>query len=789
MKKLFKGFIALFFVLSMTVNSYSQKALHSDFIDVLHYTISLEIFDFTNQFIKGSTELTIVPKVNNLQSVDLDVLVFFIDSIMVDGTKLMAWNYDDTLLTMPLPHPYNTSDTMKLTVYYYGHPQQDPGADAWGGFKWTSNTAYNLGVGFVAIPHNFGRCWYPCIDDFVDRATYDFYITVDAALGHMAVCGGTLISMETNTCSMKRVCHWNLSSEIPTYLASVAVGSYVAVTDTFNGQLGQIPIELYVRPSDSLKAVNSFINLKTILTLFENKFGPYRWERVGYVGVDFDAGAMEHATNIATPNFCITGNTGYEELFAHELSHHWFGDLITCRTAQDMWINEGWATFSEMVYEEAFFGRDIFVKNKRAKLNKVVRYNQIEEGGYVTLNQVPDSITYGSSSYDKGGLVTQTLRSYIGDSLFYASVKDMLDSLKFRDVTSEQMRDYLSFRTGTDMTGFFNNWVFSPGFPHFSVDSFKVVTNGPDYDVTVYSREKLRGRSTYSEDNRLEVTFMDNLWNMTSRTIEMSGGLGVTTVTIPFMPKCVMMDLYEKTDDATNDCYKIFKNNLTYTFDQTYFTGIVNSITDSAFIRTEHNLVAPDGFITPIPGILISKERYWKIDGICPSGFNMKGKFYYCKSGGSGGYLDMQLITNSVDSLVLLYRPNTSSDWTIIPSTRSGSSVIGYLNTDTVKLGEYTFGIRNWALYHSVGELYENSNNEIRIIPNPAKQTCNIKYNFRSGDELKVIDIQGKILFSTNTLKPDQDVTLAISDYNPGLYFIQVNRKNNKSITGRMVVE
>ncbi len=788
MKKLTKIIVLLLFFNGMSVPIFSQKAAHNHNIDVLHYTISLDIFDFINQTIHGNTKLLVKPTVNNLQTVNLDLLAFFIDSIMIDSTKLITWDYDDTLLSFQLPQPLNMTDTFTIAVYYYGHPQQDPGANAWGGFKWSGNSAYNLGVGFETIPHNFGRCWFPCVDDFVDRATYDFYITVAGALNHHAICNGTLISDSINHCTLKRLCHWKLSGEIPTYLASVAVNDYVAVNDTFVGMNDTIPIQIYVRPADSLKAVNSFVNLKSILSLFENKFGPYRWERVGYVGVDFDAGAMEHATNIAVPNVCITGNTAYEEIFAHELSHHWFGDLITCHSAQDMWINEGWATFCEMVYEEAFFGRNTFITNKRSKLKKVLQYNHFEEGGYVTLNQVPDSITYGSTSYDKGGLVTQTLRSYLGDSLFYAAVKDMLETYKFKDITSEQMRDYLTTRTGVDMTGFFDNWVFSPGFSHFSVDSFRVVPNGMNYDVTVYSRERLRGKSNLSVGNKVEVVFMGAQWQQIAKTVNISNGYGVNTFTIPFNPVCAMMDLNEKTDDATSDVFKILKNTGNVSFDQTFFLGIVSTIPDSAFVRVEHNWVAPDNFKNPVPGILVSRERYWKIDGIFPQNFVMKGKFYYSKAAGAGG-LDVQLITNSVDSLVLLYRSDPSSDWTIYPFTRSGNPSIGYLNTDTIIPGEYTFGIRNWALYYSTGELYNNSNNQIRIIPNPATQTCTVKYDFNPGDELNIIDIQGKVLYKTKSTQPETEFKLAITDYTPGLYFVQISRKNGKSITGRMMVE
>jgi hypothetical protein len=277
-------------------------------------------------------------------------------------------------------------------------------------------------------------------------------------------------------------------------------------------------------------------------------------------------------------------------------------------------------------------------------------------------------------------------------------------------------------------------------------------------------------------------------WQQIAKTVTISNGIGVNTFTIPFYPVCAMMDLNEKTDDATTDYSKTIKTTSTVTFDQTFFTGIVSSVTDSAFVRVEHNWVAPDNFKNPIPGILISRERYWKVDGIFPQNFVMKGKFYYSKAAGTGG-LDIQLITNHVDSMVLLYRSGASSDWTIYPYTRSGNTSVGYLNTDTIIPGEYAFGIRNWAAYYSTGEMYNNSQNQIRIIPNPASQTCTVKYDFKPGDELNIIDIQGRVLYAAKTNITDSECKLSINDFSPGLYFVQVSRKNSKSVTGRMVVE
>ena len=116
---------------------------------------------------------------------------------------------------------------------------------------------------------------------------------------------------------------------IPSYLASVAVGEYLVYKDTFQGLSSILPIEIYVPPTYLPLVEETFRFLKPVLRNFENKFGAYSWERVGYIGVPFNKGAMEHACNIAYPLFAINGNDMYMLLYAHELAHSWFGNLIT----------------------------------------------------------------------------------------------------------------------------------------------------------------------------------------------------------------------------------------------------------------------------------------------------------------------------------------------------------------------------------------------------------------------------------------------------------------------------
>ncbi|RKX17111.1 MAG: hypothetical protein DRP35_11510 [Candidatus Zixiibacteriota bacterium] len=626
----------------LAFNSFAQPN-HSDTLDVLHYDINLDITNISGQTISGNTVLSATPKIDNLAYFPLDLQALTVDSVFVNDT-LCSFSYNDTLIHILPAHAYNSQDTVWLNVFYHGHPITDP--SGWGGFYFSgSSTAYNLGVGFQDIPHNYGRVWFPCLDDFNDRATYDFIITTADNL--TAVCNGTMEQVTDNGDGTK-TWHWILHQSIPTYLASVAVSNYVAVTDTFNSMTGPIPIGIYVLPGDSTDAIGSFSHLKQILAGFEQYFGPYRWERVGYVGVPFNSGAMEHATSIAYPSAVIDGGSSYEYLYAHELSHHWFGDYLTCASAEDMWINEGWAVFAESFYHEFLYDKPTYVSYLMSTHANAIRVAEYDDGGIYPLYPMPQNTTYGTTTYDKGASVVHTLRNYFGDTLFFNAVRAYVTAFGLKDVSSYDLQDFLTTYTGIDMTDFFDGWVFSPGYPHFSVDSFSVVPNGGNYDVTVYVRQRLRERTNFTNSNRVEVSFSDDLWHFQAEEVNFSGEFGQASFSLPFEPTHAYMDLNQKMCDARTTGSKVISSVAVIPFSNTYLTLYVNQISDSAFIQVEHNWVAPDPFEIGIPGLYLTDKRYWKVEGILPDTFNITARFLYSvATTGSYAHLDYGFLIDS----------------------------------------------------------------------------------------------------------------------------------------------
>lgn len=751
---------------SSHLSAQNQKGLISDTIDILHYDINLDIVHLSKKAIKGYTDLEITPIISGVSNISLDLLELIVDSITVDNNLISVFNYNDTLLGIPLSSSISQNDTITVRVYYHGQPVIE--SYGWGGFHFSndSSLAYNLGVAFVANPHNYGRVWYPCIDDFVDRAVYDFHIKVKN--DKVVVCNGMLQS-ETNNPDGTKTFHWKLEQSIPTYLASVAISNYVAVVDSFIGINGTIPTFLHVPPADTAKARASFVNLNSMMSIFENRFGPYLWPRVGFVSTT--QGAMEHATNVAIPDYMFNGNLTYEWLFAHELSHHWFGDLITCATAEDMWINEGWAVFCEAIFTEGHFGHEAYKNYSRANHESVLQYAHTSQGdgSYLAVYGIPHDKTYGTTVYDKGGSMAQSLRGHLGDSTFFSSMKALINQYAFDDISTIQMRDFLTTQTGINMNDWFNSWILTPGFAHFSIDSFNVVaTPIPEYSVTVYVKQKLKGRTTYANSNKIEITFMDDSWNKFSSYIEFSGQTGNQTFVVPFNPSFVMLDIEERTLDATTDNYKTIKSIGVFDFHNTTFKLDVKQVTDSAFVRVTHNWAAPDPHKIPIAGLKISDYRYWIVDGIFPPGFNATGQFRYSKF----NYLDNSLMTSINDSLIILYRAGSWEDWQPVSFTKAGTNNAGYLYVNNLRKGEYTLAM--WDQSHLGAENPKSYELKYKISPNPSKGEFKFDIDFEENLQINIFNTSGELVDSLLLPKGQQLIEWQARDLSSGTYFVQI---------------
>ena len=729
----------------------------TDSVHVAHYDLHLSVVDFTSHVIDGYTDITVVPKVNNLSQLRLDLMALTTDSVFVNQTPAPFTHIGQSLLvTLPV---LQTGDTAVVRVHYHGVPSHD---GSFGGFYFKGEYAYNVGVALSDIPHSYGRCWFPCMDEFTDKSSYSFHIRTQN--GKRAVCDGLLtdsLTLPDNT----RIWSWQLEEPVPVYLVSMAVGNYLCYADTFQGAEKVIPIEIYASPTVYPNIPASFVHLKPVLRKYEEFFGPYRWPRVGYVCVAMTGGAMEHATNIALPNAAVNGSLAYESTIMHELFHHWFGDLITCERPEEMWINEGFADYSEALVQEWLY--DAYEQHIRDLHTTTLQNLAKQDGGLYPLDNVPQDYTYGMHSYQKGGLVIHTLRNYMGDSLFFNSLRQLLDHFAYQNVNSEEFFTYLSQVSGMNLMHFYEDWVHQPGFLDFDVENIQGHGCGV-YSVMV--SQKGYGTNHLGTNVPVEVTLVsEDMEFCTTDNQTVTGDSTEIMVLAPFHPVFAILDYNGKLNDATIDDTKKVSTTGSVTFQNTNCTALINQITDTALIRVEHHLVAPTA-PSPLPDgyLQFSTAHYWTVNfaGATPIG---SLKFRLIRGVGN---IDNPLFENglSFENLRLMYRPDGHSPWMSIPYTRTGSPYNATLTTTDLLPGQYCFAMAQEGV-----SVEDHLNVRISVYPNPASDIVTVKTDPEKVDKAIVFDSLGQ---KVKTLKINEiNQNINISDLSIGNYIVVLYQK------------
>lgn len=783
----------LAFLSVLSVSTIQAIDLRSDTIDILHTSITLDMSDFAAKNLVAKTTITIEAKKEGVTSIGLDLLKLQVDSVYFNQTKV-AFSYDDSLIAIAFPTVLNRLQQAAISVYYHGTPYQNP-AD-FGGFYWTSQYAFNIGVSFIANPHNYGKVWFPCFDNFVERSTFSFKVTTDDT--RSAFCNGQLDSVQTLP-NLNKVHYWQMNEPIPSYLACVAVSDYASVNDTLHGAYGVKPVLLAARAADTTKLKNSFTNLKSAYHIFEDLFGPYQFNKVGYSVVPFNAGAMEHATNIAYMQAVVNGFTQYENLMAHELSHHWFGDLATCDRAEEMWLNEGWASYCEALFYEKKYNRERGLDFLRKAHEDVLRLAHVKDSSYLSVSGVPAKYTYSTQSvYEKGALTVHALRSYMDDSLFFGCVKSYLQAYAFKDVNSIKLRDYLTSCSGISLQDFFSNWVFAPGFTHFSIAEKRIANKGNgQFEATLLIRQRIQNAPKFYTQVPLEISFFGKNGEVEKRKMMIDGECSQGVYLFAFEPVFIAIDFDEMLPDAITD--EMRKITIPNNFDlmTAKMSVQVKTNTDTTLFRAEHHWVAPDGKPNDIGGYLLSDYRYWTFDGLWSDDFRADAKLNYNGSSNqNAGFLDNTFINVSEDSLVVLYRADPTMMWSLSDSFRvfaqsSKTDKIGYAMVYGVQKGDYALGLKRIDADNSTWQnnCYPLSiaqpgavEGSFDVFPNPTNSDEVTVSISKAGifDKCTIIDNLGNRVVERDIAVDQEKFTIQLRGLARGVYIIIL--KTNKGV-------
>ena len=409
------------------------QAQTADSVDVLHYSLQLDLSN--GKPFRGDALLT-VRLLRPCNEIGLN-LSGNVDSIKVNNIRTSGNN----ILHIPTAG-IAAGDTFTVAIAYRGSGHVE--SYGFGGFHFDNDMSYNLGAAFGEALHPIGRAVFPCRDNFNDKSTYT--ISVKTKAGWTAECSGMLQSRSVDSDGCEHSV-WNISHPVCTYLVGISQADYHRILDTVAGY----PLTIGYTTQDSTVTRNVYALLDAVVPKFEECFGPYLWGRIGYIGTAM--GSMEHVNNIALarPAMASVSQAG-QSTIAHELGHAWFGNLVTCEEEGDMWINEGGASFTSEVAREATHGRRASNATYQQDLDNVLRTTHHTDNSYMPLHGMPNAYTYGSTTYDKGAMVWHSLRGYLGDSLFYASVRTLMERCAFGNIDAYRLRDSLSLYSGASTT-------------------------------------------------------------------------------------------------------------------------------------------------------------------------------------------------------------------------------------------------------------------------------------------------------------------------------------------------
>lgn len=759
-----KKIITVFFLLPLFYSAVDAQT--TDSVDVLDYDLTLDLK--SGRPFKGDATLTL-QLLRPCAEIGFDLL----------GTLDSAWMADVRIENADILHLSTEGiaigDTFTIRLCYRGLGYVE--ANGWGGFHFDNTMHYNLGVGFGTDPHVLGRAVFPCRDNFTDKATYTLRITSKKTWS--AECSGVLQSRVVDTADYEHSV-WRIDQPVCTYLVGISQAAFSRIEDTVAGY----PVTIgYTYIQNPTVVTNVFALLDSVVPMFERCFGPYRWHRIGYIPTD--RGSMEHVNNIALAYQAMTSvSESGQSTIAHELGHAWFGNLLTCADEGDMWINEGGASFTSEVARESTHGRASSDRQYQKNLEKVIRTAHIDDGAYRPLHGMPHAQTYGTTTYEKGALVWHSLRGYLGDSLFYASLRTLFDRCAFSNIDAYALRDSLSAYSGVDLTDFFTFHVFNAGFVDYHLELLR-----HDNSAELRVVPQGVGTSAVPQSHRFSVAFYSNSGEKYTMLItgDGAGQFRKSLAALPFTPAfCVLDPDCELSDAATVDTFIVQPSGQVGS-DICHLRLTSNGNANEATYYVEHHWGHPYGVDT-VPGVIRTANRYWVVNGLQLDNPDVEAKFHYVRTGyNNSGYanLDYGFLDNQsmFDSLGLLWRPDALSSWQLV-SRQFTNRNDGYMQCQNLRVGEYTIAVIDTALL-AVENLANPSQVKATLFPNPVHAGDTFTLELPEGDfMLSASDLSGRCVIEPRACRSGDSVKV---DLPAGTYLVNIEN-NFISLQSKLIV-
>lgn len=454
-------FLVVFFLMYSSIENkqvfYPQPAraesTHS--YDVLYYLIELDL-PMNSRYLEGAVTISARSNEDNLTMIDLHLQGLNVDSVQVDGVTASYTHTAETLL-VNLPQPYYQGDSFDMLVGYSG-----TGSGSMG-YLWYSNIhpiSYTLGCPFST------RRWMPCYDYMGDKADYgvEFYVTVPDSF---TVCA-TGEYLGRNVAGGMATYHWKHDYPVSPYLIHFAASTFTTYSDWYHPAADDsIEIMYYFWPQDAGHAPTAFQHTVDMMYFYDSLFGAYPFKKYGMdILYPFYYAGMEHQTLSSIYRTGFLGND--YNLMAHEMSHMWWGDMVTCFGWVNVWLNEGFATYSDALYWERQQGHQSFINEMISRRN----YCFSAEASHPrplydpTLN---DLFCWGHD-YCKASWVLHMIRYLCGDdNTWLGLMATYRDSFEYGNASTDDLNNIMNQVLADNYDWFFDEWVYDMGYPFYDV--------------------------------------------------------------------------------------------------------------------------------------------------------------------------------------------------------------------------------------------------------------------------------------------------------------------------------
>ncbi len=448
---------------SINTNAFNANGIIHQAFDVRQYRLKIRL-DPTALAFSGTVMITgAATALLNALNIDAQTNLV-IEAVRLNGqprnferkTEQVRLNFLPALLS---------GDEISLEIDYRGTPVV---MNRLGGGMFTARHGSDNAVVMATLTEPYGSpTWFPCIDDATDKATVEMEATVPR--GFTAASNGILDKTVENN-DQTTTFFWREPSPLSTYLISIAATNYARFDDTYTAMDGtRMPILFYVYPEHLPQAQVKFVATRQALELYAPLFGEYPFVREKYGMAEMPAsGAMEHQTITSISQALVGSQTNMGRFtIAHEIAHHWWGDLVTMRKWNDLWLNEGFATYAEALHYEKFYQRP--ANDYMTSIDDGQIFGTM--GGTVYAEDATDPFDDYDAVYDKGGWTLHMLRHIMTDERFFAALRDYAAQYAFSNTETTDFQRVCEAHYGRELDWFFQQWIYAPGRPFYKVSN------------------------------------------------------------------------------------------------------------------------------------------------------------------------------------------------------------------------------------------------------------------------------------------------------------------------------